>query len=87
MHSSIRANDEADLNVLPKSEGHRQRIGCGQRLGWSGIFATRARAYVRNLAELGAAVRALPHSMLPIGERRLTLLRKGNLHCRGALGC
>jgi len=49
VHTSVRANDEADFDL---DRRNHQRIGSGKSLGRLVVFAARPRTHVRHLAKL-----------------------------------
>ncbi len=66
-HAAIGTDDEAYFNLESRLDWNQQRIGRGQRFRRLGIFATRARARMRNVAKLGSAGGSLENLMLALG--------------------
>jgi hypothetical protein len=65
---AVGADDETDFDFQSGFGGHQQRVGRGQSLGRLRVFATRSRACVGDVGELGGAVGSLPNLMFALGQ-------------------
>ena len=78
MHAAVGADDEADFDLRYGSGWEKQRIRCGQSLRRPGVFATCARAHVRDVAELGGARGDLPDPVFALGQDGLAGTHRRN---------
>lgn len=69
MDTTVGTNDEADFDFQAGFGGNQQWIGRGQSLGRLSVFATRSRARVGDIGELGGAVGSLPNLMFALGQK------------------
>jgi len=84
MHAAVGTDDEAYFDFQSRFDRDQQRVGRGEGLRRPGVFAARARAHMRDVAELGGARGRLEGLVFALGYECLTQTRTWNLHGSGA---